>query len=56
MLRNIELEGIKIGHKCNAKKTETMPFNHDNVVDINSKDENKMKSVDIYEVSWWMDK
>ena len=46
MLRNIELEVIKIGHKCNANKTEMMPFNHDNVVDIKSKDENKIKSVD----------
>lgn len=46
MLRNIELEGIKIGHKWNTKKTEMMPFNDDNVVDINSKDKNKIKSVD----------
>ena len=46
MLRNIELEGIKIGHKWNAKKTEMMPFNHGNVVDIKSKDKNKIKSVD----------
>ena len=46
MLRNIELEGIKIGLKWNAKKTEMMPFNHDNVVDIKSKDEYKIKSVE----------
>lgn len=46
MLRNIELEGIKIGHKWNAKKTEMMTFNHDNGVDIKSKDKNKIKSVD----------
>ena len=48
MLRNIEPEGVKVGHKRNAKKTEIMLFNQDNVVDIKSKDEIKIKSVDTF--------
>ena len=45
MLRNIELEESKIGLKLNAKKSDMVLFNQDNVVDIRSKDGSKIKSV-----------
>ena len=45
MLRNIELEGAKVGSKLNAKRTKIALFNPD-VVDIKSKDGSNIKSVD----------
>ena len=37
MLRNVEYEWAKVWPRLNAKKTETMLFNQDNVVDIKLK-------------------
>ena len=52
MLRNIEIEGVKVGLRLNAKKTEMMLFNQNvqnvqNVqMNVMSRDGNKIKVVD----------
>ena len=45
MLRNIELEGAKVGLRLNAKKTEMMLFNQNVQMDVMSRDGNKVKVV-----------
>ena len=55
MLRNIEIEGAKVGFRLNAKKTEMMLFNQSVQMDVISRDENKIKVVDNFKyVGAWM--
>ena len=55
MLRNIEIEGAKVGLRLNAKKTEMMLFNQNVQMDIMSRDGNKIKVVDNFKyLGGWM--
>ena len=58
MLRNIEIEGAKVGLRLNTKKTEIMLFNQNvqNVqMDVMSRDGNKIKVVDNFKyLGGWM--
>ena len=58
MLRNIEIEGVKVGLRLNAKKTEMLLFNHNvqNVqMDVMSGDRYKTKVVDNFKcLCGWM--
>ena len=45
MLRNIRLEGTKVGFKLNVKETDMMLLNQGNLVDIRSNDGSKIKPV-----------
>ena len=58
MLRNIEIEGAKVGLRLNAKKTEMLLFNHNvqNVqMDVMSRDSYKAKVVDNFKyLGGWM--
>ena len=58
MLRNIEIEGAKVGLRLNAKKTEMILFNQNvqNVqMDVMSRDGNKIKVIDTFKyLGGWM--
>ena len=55
MLRNIEIEGAKVGLRLNAKKTEMMLFNQHVQMDVMSRDGNKIKVVDNFKyLGGWM--
>ena len=58
MLRNIEIEGAKVGLRLNAKKTEMILFNQNvqNVqMDVMSRDGNKIKVIDNFKyLGGWM--
>ena len=55
MLRNIEIEGAKVGLRLNAKKTEMMLFNQNVQMDAMSRDGNKIKAVDNFTyLGGWM--
>lgn len=57
MLRNIRLEGTKVGFKMNAKETDMMLFNQGNVVDIRSNDGSKINPVNnVKYLGEWMER